>query len=58
VYAREVGCRIEVKEPIDWMLLTSVKTESFEDARERLKLVQPALGNRSLSSHDQERMPH
>ena len=36
VYAREVGHRIEVKEPIDWMLLTSVKTESFEEARERL----------------------
>ena len=36
VYAREVGYGIEVKEPIDWMLLTSVKTESFEDARERL----------------------
>ncbi len=36
VYAREVGYRVEVKEPIDWMLLTSVKTESFEDARERL----------------------
>ena len=36
VYAREVGYRIDVKEPIDWMLLTSVKTESFEDACERL----------------------
>ena len=36
VYAREVGHRIEVKEPIDWMLLTSVKTESFEEARERV----------------------
>ncbi len=36
VYAREVGYRIEVTEPIDWMLLTSVKTESFEDACERL----------------------
>ena len=37
VYAREVGYRIEVTEPIDWMLLTSVKTESFEDACERLR---------------------
>jgi hypothetical protein len=36
VYAREVGYRIDVKEPIDWMLLTSIKTESFEDACERL----------------------
>jgi hypothetical protein len=37
VYAREVGYGIEVKEPIDWMLLTSVKTESFEDACDRLR---------------------
>ena len=37
VCAREVGYRIEVKEPIDWMLLTSVKTESFVDACERLR---------------------
>lgn len=36
VRAREVGYSINVKEPIDWMLLTTVKTESFEDARERL----------------------
>jgi len=36
VYAREVGCRADVKEPIDWMLLTTVRTESFEDACERL----------------------
>ncbi len=36
VYAREVGCGIEVKEPIDWMLLTTVKTVCFEDACERL----------------------
>ncbi len=36
VYAREVDYGVEVKEPIDWMLLTSVKTESFEDACERL----------------------
>jgi len=36
VYAREVGYRMDVTEPIDWMLLTSVKTESFEDACARL----------------------
>ena len=36
VYAREVGYRIEVTEPIDWMLLTSVETGSFEEACERL----------------------
>ena len=36
VYAREVGYSTKVKEPIDWMLLTTVKTESFEDACERL----------------------
>ena len=36
VYAREVGYRADVKEPIDWMLLTTVKTEGFEDACQRL----------------------
>ncbi len=36
VYAREIGYPIEVTEPIDWMLLSSGKTESFEDACERL----------------------
>jgi len=36
VYAREVGCKADVKEPIDWMLLTTVRTESFEDACQRL----------------------
>ena len=36
VHAREIGYGIDVKEPIDWMLLTSVRTESFEDACERL----------------------
>jgi hypothetical protein len=36
VYAREIGYGMEVTEPIDWMLLTSVKTESFEDACQRL----------------------
>jgi hypothetical protein len=37
VYAREVGYRAEVKEPIDWMLLTTVKTENFEAACQRLR---------------------
>jgi hypothetical protein len=36
VYAREVGHGAEVTEPIDWMLLSTVKTESFEDACQRL----------------------
>jgi Druantia protein DruA/Transposase DNA-binding/Transposase Tn5 dimerisation domain len=36
VYAREVDCPAEVKEPIDWMLLTTVKTESFREACQRL----------------------
>jgi hypothetical protein len=36
VYVREVGERAEVNEPIEWMLLTTVKTESFEQACERL----------------------
>ena len=36
VYAREVGHGAEVKEPIDWMLLSTVKTESFAQACERL----------------------
>jgi len=36
VYAREVGYSAKVKEPIDWMLLTTVKTESFKEACERL----------------------
>ena len=36
IYAREVGHSVEVKEPIDWMLLTTVKTESFPDACQRL----------------------
>jgi hypothetical protein len=37
VYAREIGYGKDVKEPIDWMLLTSVTTESFEDACERMR---------------------
>ncbi len=36
VYAREVGYGAEVTEPIDWMLLSTVKTESFQDACQRL----------------------
>jgi hypothetical protein len=36
VHAREVNCLEEVKEPIDWMLLTTVPTESFREARRRL----------------------
>ena len=36
VYAREVGYSTKVKEPIDWMLLTTVKAESFKEACERL----------------------
>jgi len=37
VYAREVDHGAEVTEPLDWMLLTTVKTESFEGACERLR---------------------
>jgi hypothetical protein len=36
VYAREVDYSAEVKEPIDWMLLTTVETESFPHACQRL----------------------
>lgn len=36
VYAHEVGNPAEVKEPIDWMLLTTIKTESFKTACLRL----------------------
>lgn len=36
VYAREIHAPAGVKEPIDWMLLTTVKTESFEEACQRL----------------------
>jgi len=36
VYARETDYGVEVKEPLEWMLLTSVRTESFEQACERL----------------------
>jgi hypothetical protein len=37
VYAHEVGHAAEVKEPIDWMLLTTIKTQSFKDACLRLR---------------------
>jgi hypothetical protein len=37
VYAREVGYRAEVKEPIDWMLLTTVRTENLEEACQRMR---------------------
>ena len=36
VYAHEVGHPAEVKEPLDWMLLTTIKTESFQNACLRL----------------------
>jgi hypothetical protein len=36
VYAREVGQGAGVKEPIEWMLLTTLQTESFPEACERL----------------------
>ncbi|MGH9445568.1 MAG: IS4 family transposase, partial [Terriglobia bacterium] len=36
VYAREVDYSAEVKEPLDWMLLTTVATENFEEACQRL----------------------
>jgi len=37
VYGREVGHGKEIGEPIDWMLVTTVETESFEAASERLR---------------------
>jgi hypothetical protein len=37
VYAREVGHPAEVKEPVDWMLLTTLPTENFQDACQRLR---------------------
>ncbi len=36
VYAREVGHGAAVTDPIEWMLLTTVETHNFEQARERL----------------------
>jgi len=37
VYAREVDYGPAVKEPIEWMLLTTVEVSSFDDASERLR---------------------
>jgi hypothetical protein len=37
VYALEVGHSSEVKSPLQWMLLTSVSTQTFEEALERLR---------------------
>jgi hypothetical protein len=36
VFAQEFDIRQEVKEPIDWMLLTTVPTGTFEDACKRI----------------------
>jgi len=36
VYAHEIDYPAEVKKPIDWMLLTTVPTDSFEAACERM----------------------
>jgi hypothetical protein len=36
VYAREVGAPATVKEPLEWLLLTTVEVTSFEHATERL----------------------
>jgi hypothetical protein len=37
VYAREVGFAASVKEPVDWMLLTTVDVSDFESAVERIR---------------------
>lgn len=37
VYAREIDAPVGVKEPLDWMLLTTVRTGSFEEACQRLR---------------------
>lgn len=37
VYAVEVGHGPEVRSPLEWMLLTTVPTETFDDAVERLR---------------------
>ncbi len=37
VFAKEVDAGPDVKEPIEWMLLTTVPTESFEQAVERVQ---------------------
>jgi len=36
VYSREVDCPATVKEPLEWMLLTTVAVDSFEQACQRL----------------------
>lgn len=36
VYAREVGAPAELKEPLEWLVLTTVELKSFEHAVERL----------------------
>ncbi len=36
VYAREIDYSKDLKEPLEWMLLTTVETSSFEEAIERL----------------------
>lgn len=36
VYAHEIDYAADVKKPIDWMLLTTVQTDSFEKACERM----------------------
>lgn len=37
VYVREVDYSAEVKSPLEWMLLTTVETRTFEDACERIR---------------------
>ena len=37
VYAREVDCPPSVKSPLEWMLLTTVPVDSFEQACQRLQ---------------------
>ena len=36
VFAQETDCTDEVKTPLEWMLLTTVKTDSFQEACERI----------------------
>jgi len=44
VYAKEVDYSITVKEPIEWMLLTTVEVKSLADAIEKLKWYQSRWG--------------
>jgi hypothetical protein len=37
VYAREIDHASDVKEPIDWMLLTTVETSTLEEAEEKMR---------------------